>query len=108
MAIICGTDLSAAASGALKVARVLAAQRGDDEVVLVHVIDEDADAETARGKLDEQAASALASPQGERGNVAGVAVRAELVVGPIDDTLISFAETEGSDLIVIAASSNAG
>src|SRR5450432_4448626 len=99
MTIICGTDLSAAGGEALAVARALAAQRGDHEVVLVHVVDEDADADadakTARPRLDAQAADAGA----------GVAVRTELLVGPVSETLISFAETHGSDLIVIAAKS---
>ncbi len=98
MAIICGTDLSAASAGALSVARALAAQRGDDHVVLVHVVDDDADAEKARAGLDAQAAKAGAGP----------AIRTELVVGPADETLISFAETDGSDLIVIASSSEKG
>ena len=98
MAIICGTDLSTASSGALDVARALAAQRGDDQVVLVHVIDDDTDAEKARAGLDAQAAKAGPGP----------AIRTELVVGPADATLISFAETEGSDLIVIASSSAKG
>ena len=39
MAIICGTDFSAASAGALEVARALAFKRGDREVVLVHVVD---------------------------------------------------------------------
>jgi nucleotide-binding universal stress UspA family protein len=98
MAIICGTDLSAASSGALAVARALAAQRGDRDIVLVHVVDDEAAAEKARPGLDEQAAKSGPGPE----------IRAELVIGPADATLIGFAETEGSDLIVIAASSSGG
>ena len=41
MAIICGTDLSAASAGALEVARALAAQRGEAEVILVYVVDDE-------------------------------------------------------------------
>jgi len=96
MPIICGTDLSAASAGAHEVARALAARRGDAEVVLVHVIDEDTDARQVRVELDAHAEAAGPGP----------AIRAELVIGPPDATLISFAETEGSDLIVIAASSS--
>src|SRR5262249_45642822 len=104
MPILCGTDLSKASTGALDVARALAAQRGDREVVLVHVVDgdaadPDADADAAlavlRTRLAAQAAAAAATP--------GPAVRSALVIGPPDQTLIGVAETEASDLIVIAA-----
>jgi nucleotide-binding universal stress UspA family protein len=101
MAIICGTDLSEASLGALEVARALAAQRGDRDVVLVHVADGEpgdlGEPELAalRARLAAQAARSAYGPH----------VRAELVVGPPDETLVGFAETERSDLIVIAAQS---
>ncbi|MGE5185603.1 MAG: universal stress protein, partial [Acidobacteriota bacterium] len=98
MSIICGTDLSAASNDALEVARELAAQRGDRDVVLVHVVEDEADVPRARAALEAQVEKAGAGP----------AIRAEVVVGPADDTLVSFADTEGSDLIVIAASSQPG
>lgn len=97
MSIICGTDLSARSASALEVARALAAQRGDSEVILVHVAADEQRAAAARAQLDEQA------------NVPGnVAVRAELVVGEPDERLLSIAETEGTELIVLAASSKPG
>jgi nucleotide-binding universal stress UspA family protein len=102
MSIICGTDLSAASAGALEVARALAKQRGDDEVVLVHVADpagpageREASLERARAQLDAQVAASAGAP----------AVRGELVIGTPDEALVHFAETEGSDLIVIASRS---
>ena len=98
MAIICGTDLSAASAGALEVARALAAQRGDAEVVLVYVIEDEDEAAAARTKLDAQIASAGSGP----------AIRGELIVGPAGDTLCSVADTESCDLIVIASSSKPG
>ncbi len=98
MAILCGSDLSAASAGALDVALALAAQRGDRELVLVHVVDNEAELEAARTQLDAAAAA-------KRG---AIAIRAELVVGPAAPTLLSFADTEGSDLIVIAAHSSVG
>jgi nucleotide-binding universal stress UspA family protein len=98
MSIICGTDLSEASSGALAVARELAAQRGDREVVLVHVVEDEAEAARARAGVLAQAEKAGAGP----------AIRTEVVVGPADDTLTHLADTEGSDLIVIAASSKPG
>jgi nucleotide-binding universal stress UspA family protein len=105
MSIICGTDLSPASSGALEVARALAAQRGDAEVVLVHVVDPEAaragdEAELdEQRELDEQAAQVIAA------HPAGPRVRTELVAGPPDVTLVQLAEAEGADLIIIAAHS---
>jgi nucleotide-binding universal stress UspA family protein len=95
MSIICGTDLSPGSARALEVARALAGQRGDKDVVLVHVIDEEANPEQARRALDEFVAKAPGP----------IDVRAELLVGDTAKTLDSFAHTEGSDLIVIASSS---
>jgi nucleotide-binding universal stress UspA family protein len=99
MTIICGTDLSPASAGALDVARALANQRGDDEIVLLHVADpagnevvREAALDKARAALDALALSRPGTPT----------VRAELTTGEPDETLVSFAETEGSDLIVIA------
>jgi nucleotide-binding universal stress UspA family protein len=105
MSIICGTDLSEASSGALDVARALAGQRGDGEVVLVHVVDPDSgepgeDELAALGaRLEAQAAARRATP--------GPAVRTELVTGPIEQTLVGIAESEASDLLIIAAHSRA-
>jgi nucleotide-binding universal stress UspA family protein len=103
MSIICGTDLSPASGSALEVARALAAQRGDAEVVLVHVVDAEPDSDVEldrlRARLDAQARASIetwGSPP---------AVRTELIIGPPDETLVGFAETEGSDLMVIAARS---
>lgn len=105
MSIICGSDLSAASGGALEVAVALAEQRGDGEVVLVHVVDPDlggSDAareralEDAQAELDGQAATYT------RPNVR---IRVQLVVGPAAETLVGLAETEHAELLVIAARS---
>jgi nucleotide-binding universal stress UspA family protein len=104
MSIICGTDLSPASSGALEVARALAAQRGDREVVLVHVADGDPPGDDDRDRQAEivELRARLAAQARTNG---APAVRAELLLGPPDLTLVRFAETERSDLIVIAARS---
>lgn len=103
MPIICGTDLSAASAGALEVARALAKQRGDSEVVLLHVADpagspgeREAELDRARTALDAQAAPFSGAP----------AVRTEMLVGNPEESLVSFAEAEGSDLIIIASRSD--
>ena len=94
MPIICGTDLSPASNGALDVACALAALRGDDEVILVHVAGSDA-SDALRARLDAQASRVSSSSSSLR-------VRAEIVPGTIEEVLVSFAETEGADLIVIS------
>ena len=108
MSIICGTDLSEASSGALDVARALATQRGDTEVVLVHIVDPDAsdvdDTQLAalRARLDAQAGAGRTGS----GPGTGPAVRTQLLTGPIEETLVGVAETEASDLLIIAAHSH--
>jgi len=98
MTIICGTDLSHASTGAMAVARALATLRGESEVIVVHAVDSDAEGEVEhlRAALEDVIARA-----GE-----GPTLRAELVVGPPETALTSYAETEGSELIVIASNSN--
>ena len=95
MTIICGTDLSHAATGAMAVARALATLRGEKEVVVVHAVDSDAEGEVEhlRAALEDVIARAGEGPQ----------MRPELVVGPPETALTSYAETEGSELIVIAS-----
>ncbi len=97
MSIICGTDLSPGSLHAVAVARALAAQRGDADIILVHVVEDERKATASNAALETFAASL--SP-------GAPSVRAELVVGAAEQALVSFAETEGSDLIVISASSS--
>src|SRR5262249_5955350 len=105
MPIICGTDLSEASAGALDVARALAAQRGDSEVVLIHVIDPEAGDGPERSEAIEKARAELDATSAR---LTKPSVRTELVVGPPEESLCGFAETERSDLIVIAARSSEG
>jgi nucleotide-binding universal stress UspA family protein len=96
MSIICGTDLSQASLGALAVARALATQQGEREVVLVHVVaGEPSNDELValRARLEAHASTPRTPP-----------VRAEIVTGAADEALVAFAES--SDLIVIAAQSH--
>ena len=93
MAIICGTDLSRASAGALEVARALAGLRGDREIVVVHVVESEGDANQARAALDTAVAGIPEGPE----------IRIEMVIGAAETTLTSFAEAEGADLIVIGA-----
>ena len=99
---VVGTDLSAASGNALEVAVALAAQRGDAEVVLVHVVDPDvggnneAAIEDAQKQLDAQGAQFAKKP---------VNVRTQLVIGPSAETLVGICETENAQVLVIAARS---
>lgn len=101
MAILCGTDLSPASTGAFEVARALAAQRGDREVVLAHVTEHEPANEAEAAALRERI---MASAAGA-GAAVGPTVRVELVIGAADQSLVGLAEAEGAELIVIAASS---
>ncbi len=106
MPILCGSDLSAASTSALDVALALAGQRGDREVILLHVVDpeglEDAAIESRLAAGREMFATLAAVRTG------AVVVRPVVTVGPPDQTLVTTAETENAALIVIAASSQPG
>ena len=105
MSIICGTDLSAASGGALDVAIALAAKRGDADVLLVHIVDPDVGGQgSAREHALEQAQAALDQQARQHGRP-GVTVRTQLVVGPASETLVGIADTEHTELLVIAARS---
>nr|MBA3397592.1 universal stress protein [Deltaproteobacteria bacterium] len=104
MSIICGSDLSAASGGALEVAVALAAQRGDREVVLVHIVAPELGVEAAREPALEDAQNQL-DAQAKQYAKAPVVVRTQLVVGPAAETLVGLAETEHTELIVISARS---
>ena len=96
MPIICGTDFSPRSAAVVEVARALAAQRGEREIIVVHVIEDEGQAEAARAQLDAYVAKTTGA----------VAIRAELVAGAPEASLLSFADTEGADLIVVSASSS--
>lgn len=102
MSIICGTDLSEASRGALAVARALAAQRGDRELVLVHVVERDDDVEPAASVLEARRSQLAALAAGAE----GVAVRVEVLVGAPDDALAGLAEAERASLLIVAAQSH--
>lgn len=107
MSIICGTDLSEGSRRALDVACALASQRGDREVVLVHVVEGD-EAGEPDGELDDAAIAVRRLKLAEQARAAaveGLRVRGELIIGPPDEALVRFAEHSGADLIVVAARS---
>jgi nucleotide-binding universal stress UspA family protein len=104
MSIICGTDLSAASASALDVALALARLYRQREVVLAHIVDPELGGTAARERALEDARAVL-DEQAGRARAGDPAVRTELIVGPPDEAMVHLAETEGSELIVIAARS---
>ena len=70
----------------------------------MHVVDRSSAAEPPGARLDDARAQLDAQARRRRRRRAS-AVRTELVVGAPDEALVAFAETEGCDLIVIAARS---
>ncbi|HUJ60156.1 MAG TPA: universal stress protein [Kofleriaceae bacterium] len=95
MTIVCGTDFSAESAGALEVARALGARRGDREIVLIHVVDDEAELPRARASIDAQLEQGRSGPQ----------IRAEVVIGRAASALASVVRAQRADLLVIAASS---
>jgi nucleotide-binding universal stress UspA family protein len=102
MAIVCGTDLSDLSKGAHDAALALARRRGDQDLVLVTVVDpdvveDDVDKHAAemRGQLDAVIASLGAG--------SGVRVRGDVIVGPTVASLVAVTETEGGKLLVVAS-----
>lgn len=104
MSIICGTDLSAASAAALDVALALARLSGHREVVLAHVVDPEIGGPAARERALADARAVL-DQQAARARPGDPTVRTELVVGVPEETIVSLAEAEGGELIVIAARS---
>lgn len=106
MTILCGTDLGPASLGALDVALVIAKKRGSKEVVVVYVADPDgAGAHAAREEALGAARDKLDALLADHADAGGPTLRGEIVVGPPDETLITLAETEHAELIVLRASS---
>jgi len=103
MPIVCGSDLSAGSAEATAAAVAIAALRGDDEVVVVHVLGDDARDDRERDRLDAAARAKLDAAAARATEGFAIAVRNVILAGPVVDGLISAAETEGADVIVVAA-----
>jgi nucleotide-binding universal stress UspA family protein len=104
MPIVCGTDLSESSHGALAAAVAIATRRGDERLIVVHVLDAAAAEDEDAREVLLAAATRRVEAEAQRA-AAGTTlhVRAEVLAGPAVATLIHFAETEGSDLLVVAS-----
>ncbi|MEZ4367923.1 MAG: universal stress protein [Kofleriaceae bacterium] len=102
MTILCGTDLSAHGADAIVAATAVARARGDRRLIVAHVAaagTRDATLHERRAQLDALAATA-GGPD--------LDVTAELLVGEAAPALITLADTEGADLIVVASKGHTG
>ncbi|MEZ4403470.1 MAG: universal stress protein [Kofleriaceae bacterium] len=100
MTIVCGTDLSDNANQAVQAAFALARRRGDRELVVAHVLDpETRDHAAATAAAEDQLAASIAAASTGR----LPAARPTLITGPVIDALVTTTESEGRDLLVVAA-----
>ena len=97
MIIICGIDFSPASQDALTAAAAVARAQGATRLIIVHA--------AASGPADHELAEIRARLDGLAATVAGAAtqIRTELIVGDPVASVCALAETEGGDLVVVAA-----
>src|SRR5688572_21508282 len=103
MALVVGTDLSEQSLDALVAAFAIAKRRGDQEVFLVYVIDDDTahDAtESQRAKLVESARQRLDADAARLAAGSEITIKREVLIGHAEDSLMAFAETEDADLVI--------
>jgi nucleotide-binding universal stress UspA family protein len=105
MAILCGTDLSAASGGALEVAVALARLRGDVHVELLHVVDPELGGETVAAREEAVADARSKLAEQVKQHAGGFEVKTQLTAGAPVETLVEHAAKTGADLIVVAARS---
>jgi len=100
MTIVCGTDLSEGSNQALTAAFALAQRRGDREIVVLNVLDPDAEGDRARdsGVARTELEAAIAHAR-----IGTIEARVELAVGAPVESLVAATETEGGDLLVVAS-----
>ena len=102
--IVCGTDLSPGGAEATAAAVALAALRGDPELIVIHVIEgQDLDTDAARDAAGRAALAKLEAVAAKATAGYPVAIRHVVEIDSPVERLTALADTEGSDLIVIAA-----
>src|SRR6187551_2678346 len=102
MAIVVGTDLSETSLEALRAAFAIATKRGDDEVFLVHVLDDKA-AEEGGAALADVAKKRLEADGAKLAAGSGIKVRTEVLMGGAEGALMAFAETEQASLLIVTS-----
>jgi nucleotide-binding universal stress UspA family protein len=106
MALVVGTDLSEQSLDALRAAFALAQRRGDTEIFLVYVLDDEA----AHDANEEQRATLVAAAHKRLDADAvrlaagtSITVKTEVLIGHADESLMAFADTEDADLVIITS-----
>jgi len=111
MAIVVGTDLSEQSLVALRAGLAIAQRRGDRELIVVHVIDEDTTEDASASLRDDLVAGRRARLDAHLAKIGaqpGITVRTDVLVGDIDDALLAYADTEGAELVVVTARGKGG
>jgi nucleotide-binding universal stress UspA family protein len=106
MPLVVGTDLSELSLDALRAAFAIAQRRGDRELFLVYVIDQESshDATDAqRAKLSDSARKRLDADGARLAAGTGIVVKPEVLIGRADEALMAFAETEDADLVIVTS-----
>jgi nucleotide-binding universal stress UspA family protein len=106
MALVVGTDLSEHSLDALRAAFAIAQRRGDAELVLVNVLDDEAARAASEAERDRLIAAARPRLEGAGARLAagtGIRVRPEVRIGAADEALSELAEAEHAELVLIAS-----
>src|ERR1700752_523124 len=103
MPIVCGTDLSEGGAEAVAAAVALASLRGDNELILVHAIEDAGDDQAAFDKLAAEARTKVAAVAAAAKGGFAIEVTVTPLPGSAVDGIIGVADTEGADLIVLGA-----
>jgi nucleotide-binding universal stress UspA family protein len=108
MPIVCGTDLQAGGAAAISAAAALAALREEHELIVVHIVaEEDAGSadDAARSLVGSDARVQLEAQVAKATQGFKLSIRTDILIGPVVAGLISVADTEGAQVIVVAARS---
>lgn len=106
MSLVVGTDLSEQSLEAVRAALAIATRRGDAELHLVYVLDDAASREATDAGRDAMVTSARARLDADAARLAAgtsITIRTDVLVGPADEALMAFADTEQADLVIVTS-----
>lgn len=100
MTIVCGTDFSTRADGAMRVAAALAKKR-EEPLLFVHAVDP-LDVSRSTPEVETSAATARLAAAADSLRADGIAVDARILQGPADEALVAVAGEVGASLLVVS------
>src|SRR5262249_6418323 len=106
MTLVVGTDLSEQSLEGLRAAFGIAQRRGDQEILLVNVLDDEATHDASDAARDKLVGAARARLEADGARLAagtGITVRGEVAIGHAEESLSAYAETEDADLLVVTS-----